>query len=166
MGFAMTSLLPCKMTPLKMSIFDNPAFCRTSEPVPGPQSDAIAVHKATALHRPLPDVAAKDARLHLPDTLAAIASGAALPAGRAKAARRANRGGGADYWRARRALGGAPQAALANAAAAQADETDDSHVGSRFPPGCASVPAAVAKAAAGPTCCAPWPSAVTSKTGR
>lgn len=113
------------------------------------QTERVADHIATALSRPLPPDVEEKAKLHLLDTLAAILSGAHLPAGQA-GLRLARRLGGPDE-----ALvigsghcAGAATAALANAMAAHADETDDSHVGGRFHPGCAVVPAALAMAEA------------------
>lgn len=96
---------------------------------------------------PLPEEVVEKTRLHLLDTLAAIVSGTALAAGQA-GTRLALRLGGPPEALALGAgrLVGAPQAALANSMAAHADETDDSHVGGRFHPGCAVVPAALAMA--------------------
>ncbi|MBD3765629.1 MAG: MmgE/PrpD family protein [Rhodobacterales bacterium] len=98
----------------------------------------VAAHIAAALSRPLPGAVQDRAVLHLLDTLGAIVSGTRLAA----------RLGGPEEALAI-GLGrrlGAPAAALANAMAAHADETDDSHVGGRFHPGCAIVPAALALA--------------------
>jgi 2-methylcitrate dehydratase PrpD len=108
-------------------------------------TQTVARHIAAAASTPLPpEVAAKTA-LHVLDTLAAIVSGAPLPAGRAGAALAARLGGPAEALVvASGQRAGAMAAALANAMAAHADETDDSHVGGRFHPGCAVVPAALA----------------------
>lgn len=111
------------------------------------ETEAVAHHCAAAAASPLPPDVVERARLHLLDTFAAIVSGADLPAGRA-GARLARRLGGPPEATVA-ATGdqlGAPHAALANAMAAHADETDDSHVGGRFHPGCAVVPAALAMA--------------------
>lgn len=107
----------------------------------------VAEWIAAATGAPLPEEVAEKTRLHLLDTLAAIVSGTALAAGEA-GTRLARRLGGPEEALAVGAgrLVGAPQAALANAMAAHADETDDSHVGGRFHPGCAVVPAALAMA--------------------
>lgn len=112
-----------------------------------PQTARIAEHVASALSTPLPTEVEEKAKLHLLDTLAAILSGTHLPAGIAGARLARRLGGPAEAL----VLGtdclvGAPAAALANAMAAHADETDDSHVGGRFHPGCAIVPAALAMA--------------------
>ena len=106
-------------------------------------ADAIAGAAATPLAK---DVAAKT-RAHLLDTLAAMVSGRALPAGRRAAGYVAERGapGSATVAAADLRLR-AEDAAFANAMAAHADETDDSHLGGRFHPGCAVVPAALAVA--------------------
>lgn len=112
-----------------------------------PHTEVLASYIASALARPLPEAVVVRTRLHLLDTLAAIISGARLPAGRA-GSRLAERLAGPEDALAvgARRLVGAPHAALANAMAAHADETDDSHVGGRFHPGCAIVPAALAMA--------------------
>jgi 2-methylcitrate dehydratase PrpD len=107
----------------------------------------MATYIAETLNRPLPPEVQEKATFHLLDTIAAIVSGTQLPAGKA-GTRMAARLGGPDEALAiglRRSVG-APAAALANAMAAHADETDDSHVGGRFHPGCAVVPAALALA--------------------
>jgi 2-methylcitrate dehydratase PrpD len=110
-------------------------------------TDRLAHYAVAAMSRPLPEAVAERARIHLLDTIAAMVSGAQLPAG--VAARNF-----ASQWR------GAPvaqvvasgfsttpvEAALANAMAAHADETDDAHPASITHPGCAVVPAALATA--------------------
>lgn len=112
-----------------------------------PQTGAVAAYSAAAMHTALPDAVAEKARLHVLDTLAAILSGTLLPAGRSGAALARRLGGpGESLAVATGMLVGAPQAAMANAMAAHADETDDSHVAGRFHPGCAIVPAALAMA--------------------
>ena len=110
-------------------------------------TDTIARHIAHACATPLPEAVVARARLHLLDTVAAIVSGTRLAGGRAGTRLATRLGGPAEAL----AIGagtlvGIPQAALANAMAAHADETDDSHVGGRFHPGCAIVPAALAMA--------------------
>ncbi|MGI4946705.1 MAG: MmgE/PrpD family protein [Janthinobacterium lividum] len=101
-----------------------------------------------ALTKLPPDVAAK-AGMHVLDTLGAMISGSRLDAGRAAsafAARFVSAGGatvvGAPF------LATLPEAALANGMMGHADETDDSHLGGRFHPGCGIVPAALALAEA------------------
>ncbi len=93
----------------------------------------------------LPDDVAEKARHHLLDTLAAIVSGGVMAPGQA-GARLATRHPGGDeatvIATGRRA--DVTRAALANAMAAHADETDDSHEPSLTHPGCAVVPAALA----------------------
>jgi 2-methylcitrate dehydratase PrpD len=95
----------------------------------------------------LPAEVALKTKLHVLDTLAAIISGSRLKPG-AFAARFAQELGG----RPEAAILGTPQvtstinAALANAMAAHADETDDSHLKSRSHLGCAVIPAAWAVA--------------------
>ena len=93
-------------------------------------TETVAAYIAGTMARPLPPEVQEKAILHLLDTVAAILSGTQLAAGRA-GTRLAARLGGPDEALAI-GLGkpvGAPAAALANAMAAHADETDDSHVG-------------------------------------
>src|SRR5690606_30143391 len=109
----------------------------------------VAAHIAAAASAPLPGEVMLRARLHLLDGLAAIVSGTRLKAGRIATAFVAGEGGRAEA----RLPGTGPvttamNAAFANAQAGPADETDDSHLGGRFHPGCAVVPAALAVAEA------------------
>ncbi|MFN3605888.1 MAG: MmgE/PrpD family protein [Cypionkella sp.] len=108
---------------------------------------AIAEYIAGALDAPLCESVTAKTKAHLLDTLAAIVSGTHLAGGMA-GTRLARRLAGPSEALAIGAgmLVGAPQAALANAMAAHADETDDSHAAGRFHPGCAIVPAALAMA--------------------
>jgi len=95
---------------------------------------------------PPPDVMER-ARLHLLDSLAAIVSGTRLKAGQRASAFIATQGGTAEACLPGTTIvTSAINAAFANAMAAHADETDDSHLGGRFHPGCAIVPAALAVA--------------------
>ena len=113
------------------------------------QTEAVAAYCARAGHTDLPEGVAGKTALHLLDSVAAIISGATLPAGRAGDAFARRLGGPEESLvLASGLLVAAPHAALANAMAAHADETDDSHVGGRFHPGCAVVPAALAMAEA------------------
>ena len=113
-----------------------------------PSIDAtLAQYIAEAVRVPLPDAVGVRARCHLLDTLAAILSGRFLAAGAFGYRFVENLGAqsGATL------LGGSRQssveyAAFANAMAAHADETDDSHVRGRFHPGCGVIPAAIAVA--------------------
>ncbi len=122
----------------------------------GPASDApgliarrLSAHVAGALAAPLPDEVADKTVAHVLDSLAAVISGADLKVGRLAVAFAEGQGG-----RGEATLVGSPArvpritAAFANALAAHADETDDSHLGGRFHPGCAIVPAALASAEA------------------
>lgn len=107
----------------------------------------LAEYIATAPARPLPSEVEAKTALHILDTLAAIVSGAALPAGRRILPFVAGMGGNAEAM----AFGSgqltiAMFAALANGVCAHADETDDSHAPSLTHPGCAVVPAALAVA--------------------
>jgi 2-methylcitrate dehydratase PrpD len=120
---------------------------KENKPGPGPVIRELADYIAAAGARPLPAEVASKTGLHLLDTLAAIVSGSRLRPGAIAI----------DYVR---TLGGteesvvigsdiittAVNAALANAMAAHADETDDSHLTSRSHLGCAVVPAALAMA--------------------
>jgi len=100
-----------------------------------------------ALDQKVPEEVLEKGRQHLLDTIAAIVSGSRLDAGVA----------GIRYVQ---TLGGTPactvigsdvltnpvNAAFANGMSAHADETDDSHLGGRFHPGCGIVPSALAAA--------------------
>jgi 2-methylcitrate dehydratase PrpD len=109
----------------------------------------VAAHIAAAAVTPLPEAVRLRARLHLLDSLAAIVSGMRLKAGRLAAAFIADQGGREEACLPGTAIvSTAINAAFANGMAAHADETDDSHLGGRFHPGCAIVPAALAVAEA------------------
>ncbi|HEY7385125.1 MAG TPA: MmgE/PrpD family protein [Beijerinckiaceae bacterium] len=108
---------------------------------------ALSAYIAGALRAPLAEDVLEKGRHHLVDTVAAMVSGSHLKPGVLAI----------SYVR---ALGGAPDctvigagfltnalnAALANGIMAHADETDDSHLGGRFHPGCGIVPGALAAA--------------------
>ncbi len=107
----------------------------------------VAAYMARAGKAPLPPEISARARLHLLDTLAAIISGSRLKAGRIAGAFAAKQGGepvatiiGTAH------LTSPVDAAFANGMSGHGDETDDSHLGGRFHPGCAIVPAALAAA--------------------
>ena len=122
------------------------AAARDSTPI-SPDATAIADYVANALDRDLPAEVAAATKLHVLDTFAAIVSGSRLKPGEL-AARYVD------------SLGGKPQAmvigtpivtstvnaALANAMAAHADETDDTNPIGPVHLGCAAVPAALATA--------------------
>ena len=110
-----------------------------------PITAAVAAYIAAAAEAPLPAAVMLRARLHLLDSLAAIISGSRLKAGRVAAAFIADQGGPPEACLpGTRIETSAINAAFANAMAAHGDETDDSHLGGRFHPGCAVVPAALA----------------------
>jgi 2-methylcitrate dehydratase PrpD len=112
-----------------------------------PVTRALSGHVAAALGRPLPPEVAEKTRHHLLDTLAAMVSGSRLlPGRRALAYVRAQGGARQATVVGSRHVTTAVNAALANGMSAHADETDDSHHGGRFHPGCAVVPAALAAA--------------------
>lgn len=121
----------------------------TRQILSGPNSpDAIlSDHISCALSVSLPPEVEQKTRMHLLDTLAAILSGRFLAAGEFGyrfADLHAGPGIATLLGDGRRVD---PQiAAFANAMAAHADETDDSHVAGRFHPGCGVVPAALAMA--------------------
>ncbi len=107
----------------------------------------LAAYIANALAAPTPDDVLEKARHHLLDTVAAMVSGSRLRAGLLATAYVRSMAGaplctvvGADF------LTTPVDAALANGMMAHADETDDSHLGGRFHPGCGIVPAALAAA--------------------
>jgi 2-methylcitrate dehydratase PrpD len=118
----------------------------SAEPV-APITRALSEYVATALERPLPPQVEAKARHHLLDTLAAMVSGSRLlPGQRAIAYVRAQGGARQATVVGSRHVTTTVNAALANGMSAHADETDDSHDGGRFHPGCAVVPAALATA--------------------
>jgi len=116
-------------------------------PMPAPITRTLSAYIATALERPLPDEVVDKVRHHVLDTVAAMISGARLPPGRYAIAYVRGQGGRRQATVVgSRHVSTAVNAALANGMSAHADETDDSHVGGRFHPGCAVVPAALAAA--------------------
>jgi 2-methylcitrate dehydratase PrpD len=112
-----------------------------------PETAALAAYMAEAAHRPLPDAVVAKTRLHVLDTLAAVISGARLTPGEIACAYVAAEGGRKEVQvPGTRIATSARLAALAGGMMAHADETDDSHPGAFFHPGCAIVPAALAMA--------------------
>jgi 2-methylcitrate dehydratase PrpD len=108
-------------------------------------SSVLSEYIAGALDREMPPDVVLKTKHHILDTFAAILSGSRLRAGRLAAAYVGSMGGNPEAT-----LIGTPlmlpvgSAALANGMAGHADETDDSHLGGRFHPGCGIVPAALA----------------------
>ena len=118
----------------------------STDPV-SPVTRELSEYAAGALARPLSNEVAEKTRRHLLDTLAAMVSGSRLPPGRrAIAYARAQGGRRQATVVGSRTVTTATNAALAGGMCAHADETDDSHIGGRFHPGCAVVPAALAAA--------------------
>jgi 2-methylcitrate dehydratase PrpD len=112
-----------------------------------PITTALARYIAGTPERGLPSEVVSKTKQHILDTLAAMLSGSRLKPGEMAAAYVKGLGGtpeatviGSDIVTA------AANAALANGMMGHADETDDSHLGGRFHPGCAIVPAALAVA--------------------
>jgi 2-methylcitrate dehydratase PrpD len=95
--------------------------------------------------RALPPAVAEQAKSHILDTLAAMISGSELPPGQ-HALQFARAAGGEKIATvaASDILCGPIEAAIANGALAQADETDDNYSAGGAHPGCAVVPAALA----------------------
>lgn len=111
------------------------------------ETQALAAHMAESLRRPLPDAVAAKTRHHVLDCLAAMISGARLRPGEIAGAYVAAQGARKDvHVPGTRIATSARLAALAGGVMAHADETDDSHPGAFFHPGCAIVPAALAMA--------------------
>jgi 2-methylcitrate dehydratase PrpD len=106
----------------------------------------LAAYIGQAVKNPLPPPALVATKHHVLDTIAAVIAGSRLPGGLA----------GADYARKNAegdvivvgtGLRSTPSvAAMANAMAAHADESDDSHELSKSHPGCSIVPTALAAA--------------------
>ena len=124
-----------------------PAEPAASSHAVSPVTRELSEYIAGALARPLPAEVAEKTKCHLLDTLAAMVSGSRLPPGRRAIAYLRSQGGRRQATIAgSRIVTTAVNAALAGGMCAHADETDDSHVGGRFHPGCAVVPAALASA--------------------
>lgn len=106
---------------------------------------ALSAYIATARETPLPDEVTTMAKHRLLDSLAAMVSGAQLEPGRIGVAFVRGQGGPKRCTVAgTRLVTTAINAALANGMSAHADETDDTHQGARFHPGCVTVPVALA----------------------
>jgi 2-methylcitrate dehydratase PrpD len=110
-------------------------------------TEALAAYVSGAIAQDVPDDVLEKTKHHLLDTLSATISGSHLRPGQLATAYVRALGGepvctviGADF------LTNPVNAALANGIMAHADETDDSHLGGRFHPGCGIVPAALAAA--------------------
>ena len=107
----------------------------------------VAEYIARAGARSLPPEVALKSRLHLLDTLAAMIDGTKLRAGRQAIAFAVDNGGAPQAGiPGTNVATDAVTAAFAGAMSAHGDETDDSHLGGRFHPGCAVVPAALSVA--------------------
>jgi 2-methylcitrate dehydratase PrpD len=107
----------------------------------------IANYVSTALDRDLPAEVVAATKLHILDTIAAITSGSRLKAGDLAARYVASLGGNPQATViGTRTVTSAVNAALANAMAAHADETDDTNPIGPVHLGCAALPAALATA--------------------
>jgi 2-methylcitrate dehydratase PrpD len=105
----------------------------------------LSAYMSEAGDRALPDQIVQETKYHILDTLAAMVSGSELPPGR-QALRFARAYGGERIATvvASDILGGPIEAAMANGALAQSDETDDNYSAGGAHLGCAVVPAALA----------------------
>lgn len=112
-----------------------------------PMMRALAAYMAGAARKALPAAVVEKTKHHVADSIAAIVSGSRLEPGRRAAAFVKSQGGVRQACvMGTRLVTTALHAAFANAMAAHADETDDSHQLAFFHPGCAIVPAAWAMA--------------------
>ncbi|MPZ88638.1 MAG: MmgE/PrpD family protein [Nitriliruptorales bacterium] len=112
-----------------------------------PVTSFLGSYIAETLKRDLPDEVTEKAKHHILDTLAAILKGARLGPGKLAQSYVASRGGVEEATIAGSGhMTTTELAAMANAACAHADESDDSHEPSRTHPGCSIVPAALAVA--------------------
>lgn len=119
------------------------------DPVDAPLTSLVGRYIAEGLARELPAEVVEKTKHHILDTLAAIATGARLRPGELARRYVESRGGTPEATVAGSGHRTTTElAALANAASAHADESDDSHEPSRTHPGCAVVPAALAVAEA------------------
>jgi 2-methylcitrate dehydratase PrpD len=108
-------------------------------------TSTLANYVAGAADRVLPPDVVKKAKLHILDTLAAILSGSQLKPGQMAARYVEKLGGVAEATViGTKQVTVAAHAALANGMMGHADESDDSHLGGRFHPGCGVLPAALA----------------------
>jgi 2-methylcitrate dehydratase PrpD len=107
----------------------------------------LSTYIANAAEMRLPPHATSKAKAHVLDTVAAIISGASLPAGEKAISYIGVRTATAEsVVLTTDIITSASNAAFANAMSAHADETDDSHKASRSHLGCSVVPAALAMA--------------------
>jgi 2-methylcitrate dehydratase PrpD len=105
----------------------------------------LSTYMSEAGSRVLPDQIVEETKYHVLDTLAAMVSGSELPPGRqALRFARAYSGERIATVVASDILAGPIEAAMANGALAQSDETDDNYSAGGAHPGCAVVPAALA----------------------
>ena len=110
-----------------------------------PMMQELSAYIACALRKPLPPQIIERAKVHLVDTYAAMISGSRLlPGKRAVAYVKAQGGKPEAGVIGTRIVTSIPNAVLANAMLAHADETDDTHPPSRTHPGSGVVPAALA----------------------
>jgi 2-methylcitrate dehydratase PrpD len=110
-----------------------------------PAMRELSAYIATALKSPLPPEIVERAKVHLVDTFAAMLSGSRLVPGKRAVAYVKSLGGKPEAGVVgTRLVTSVPNAVLANAMLAHADETDDTHPPSRTHPGSGVVPAALA----------------------
>ena len=112
---------------------------------PNSAMTTLSGYMSGADRRELPTEVIEHTKQHIVDTLAAMISGSELGPGQAALRYvQGHAGKGANSIAGSQLTAGPVDAALANGVMAHADETDDSHAGSRSHPGCAVVPAALA----------------------
>ncbi len=112
-----------------------------------PITAQFAAYISGALDRELPEAVVATTRLHVLDTIAAMVSGRRLRPGEIAARYVDSLGGKPVATVIATGIVTSPvNAALANAMAAHADETDDTHPFGPFHAGCSAVPAALATA--------------------
>jgi 2-methylcitrate dehydratase PrpD len=118
-----------------------------SQPTISSECASLSEYISAAADRELPSEVVTKTKHHILDTLAAILSGSRLRAGELAARYVERLGGTAEATVIGTSLMvPAEWAAMANGMAGHADETDDSHLGGRFHPGCGIIPAALAVA--------------------
>ena len=101
-----------------------------------PEMQALSTYMAGAIRKPLPANVAERAKVHLVDTYAAMICGLRLLPGKRAIDYVKARGGNAEAGvTGTRIVTSIPNAVLANAMPAHADETDDTHPPSRTHPG-------------------------------
>jgi 2-methylcitrate dehydratase PrpD len=141
-GLTRRSLMRCGTGILAAAL---PTHAWAADEDVSPVTAQLSKYMSEAAGSALPEEVVEETKSHILDTLAAMISGSELPPGR-QALRFARAAGGDKIATvvASAFLCGPIEAAIANGALAQSDETDDNYSAGGAHPGCAVVPAALA----------------------